>query len=148
MILHVDGGGTPEVPCYFSYYCDYKTTVRQKRQFFSYYPISISRFPFKHLGENLLPNNCSTTDDRGKGTNNLAEYAALYYGIQRFKEVLGCQPIEVFSDSLLIVNQVLGHWQCRKSHLQPWLHAVLDIWWSGIDLKWVAREEIERVLGH
>jgi len=108
----------------------------------------MERFPFSNLSAELLPEGCSLVDGKGDNTNNIAEYAALYYGLKRFKDRLGPEEVIVYSDSQLVVNQVLGKFKCEAEHLLPWRNAVLGLWWVGIELKWTEREEIEKVLGH
>jgi ribonuclease HI len=138
--LYVDGGGTPEVPTYFSY---------QARQNNKPIPsIQVSRFYLKNLSPDLLPDDCSIVDNRGLSTSNIAEYSALYFSILRFKEFYDWSSVTVYQDSQLIVNQVNGSYRCRKDHLKPWLKAVRNIWWPTIELKWVRREKIVEVLGH
>jgi ribonuclease HI len=58
----------------------------------------------------------------GVGTNNVAEYQAflkaLEIGLVWAKR--NTKPrVAIFGDSLLIVNQFRGTWECRKKHLQP-----------------------------
>ena len=102
----------------------------------------------KNLAPNLLPNGCSIYDGKGRGTNNIAEYAALYYGLHRFRKIAGPTSVIVYHDSELIVKQVSGEYRCKQLHLQPWLHAVKSIWWSNIVYEWVPRDIIVSVLGH
>lgn len=48
-----------------------------------------------------------------KASNNEAEYEAVIAGLKLARE-LGVQDIEVFSDSMLIVNQVTGEFQAKE----------------------------------
>ena len=148
--LFVDGGGTPTSPCYFSYLCPQSKTKlpTKKGKSMSWTAVKMERFPFSNLSPELLPEGCSLVDGKGDGTNNIAEYAALYYGLGRFKEQLGTEEVTVYSDSKLVVNQVLAKSKCEAEHLLPWRNAVLGLWWVGIELKWVEREKIEAILGH
>lgn len=54
----------------------------------------------------------------GKTTNNVAEYsgliAALTLAIRK-----GMQRLEVFSDSQLLVRQMLGEYRVKAAHLKP-----------------------------
>lgn len=52
----------------------------------------------------------------GITTNNQAEYQALKLGLEMAKE-LGAQDVEVYMDSLLIVNQMLGKFKVRHQDL-------------------------------
>ena len=114
----------------------------------SWTAVTMERFPFSNLSAELLPEGCSLVDGKGDNTNNIAEYAALYYGLKRFKDQLGSEAVTVYSDSQLVVNQVLGKFKCEATHLLPWRNAILSMWWVGIELEWVERDKIEAVLGH
>ena len=136
MRLFVDGGGTPTVPTYFSYKCldDSK--------------IEMNRFYLTNLCSDLLPDNCSIYDHRRLSTNNIAEYAACWYGLSRFKEYYDGRQVTIFQDSQLVVNQVKGEWDCKQEHLQPWLKAIRNIWWDKVEIQWVPRQEVVAILGH
>jgi len=95
----------------------------------------------------IIPRRCSILDLKGKETNNISEYAALYYGLLRFVNEVGIKDIQVYTDSQLIVNQVLRIWPSKK-HLKPWCDAVQDLKWKGVILSWIPREQILEVLGH
>ena len=58
-------------------------------------------------------------------TNNVAEYSGLISGLECARH-LGIERIRVRGDSDLVVKQVSGQWQCKKSHLQVLLQKVLD----------------------
>ena len=51
-----------------------------------------------------------------KETNNSAEYYGLIYGLQRCVE-LNIKEINVYGDSLLIINQMLGIYQVKSDNL-------------------------------
>ena len=110
--------------------------------------VFLNRFLIRNLAPQLLPEGCSKVDDRGLETNNIAEYCALYYGLERFANEIGHKEVVVYQDSQIIVNQVLGKYRCEKSYLSAWLNAIKSIWWSKIDLQWVSRKKIVEVLGH
>ncbi len=100
----------------------------------------------------FLPDHCSIFDATGKETNNIAEYAALYYALRAIINNLPFgQKIEIYSDSQLIINQVTDQWRCTKPHLQVWQQAtkklILDNKFD-LDLKHVGRDTIEKMLGH
>ncbi|XP_025640821.1 uncharacterized protein [Arachis hypogaea] len=56
-------------------------------------------------------------------TNNQAEYEALLVGLRLAKEV-GIFSLKVHCDSLLVVQQVNGHFQVRDSLLEKYLNSV------------------------
>lgn len=57
----------------------------------------------------------------GVTTNNQAEYKALIFGLQAALE-MGISELEVYMDSLLVINQVQGIWKLKNVDLMP-LHA-------------------------
>lgn len=57
----------------------------------------------------------------GKTTNNVAEYRALLLALKRAEE-RGASEVTISSDSLLLVEQVLGNYKVKAIHLKP-LHA-------------------------
>ncbi|KAH9316783.1 hypothetical protein KI387_044021 [Taxus chinensis] len=56
-------------------------------------------------------------------TNNTAEYEALVLGLQVALH-LGVKSINIFGDSQLVVNQVMGIYQCKNEELQKYKHYV------------------------
>jgi ribonuclease HI len=57
----------------------------------------------------------------GVATNNVAEYRGLL-GALEWARARGYRSVHVRSDSLLLVEQMLGHYQVKSAGLQP-LHA-------------------------
>jgi len=49
-------------------------------------------------------------------TNNQAEYQALIKGLELLKEV-HADTVEIFGDSLLVINQLAGSYECRSKVL-------------------------------
>ena len=49
-------------------------------------------------------------------TNNQAEYQALVKGLELLKEV-HADAVEIFGDSMLVVNQLAGIYECRSEIL-------------------------------
>ena len=45
-------------------------------------------------------------------TNNQAEYQALLKGIRLLQEI-GADAVEIFGDSMLVVNQLIGIYECK-----------------------------------
>lgn len=54
----------------------------------------------------------------GKATNNVAEYSGLLAGLQAAKE-LNATHVELFSDSQLLVRQMIGQYRVKNAGLQP-----------------------------
>lgn len=137
--LYVDGGGQHK-NTYFSF----KVFLQGKSK-----PLyHMNRFLLRNLGLELLPLNISTTDAQGNETNNIAEYAALYYGLLWFLENIGPKPLIVYQDSQLVIRQVNGEYQCKQKHLQSWHTAVCLNLWPNLTLTHVKREKIVPILGH
>jgi len=49
-------------------------------------------------------------------TNNQAEYQALIKGLELLKEV-HADAVEIFGDSMLVINQLAGIYECRSEVL-------------------------------
>ncbi len=51
-------------------------------------------------------------------SNNEAEYAALYFAVQKLEELgASSQPVTISGDSLTVLNQLSGEWPCfEESH--------------------------------
>jgi ribonuclease HI len=60
----------------------------------------------------------------GRATNNVAEYRALLMALTRAKE-LGAEEVELFSDSLLLVEQINGRYRVKADHLKPMVSEAL-----------------------
>ncbi len=82
-------------------------------------------------------------------TVNVGEYVALIstlkllYEMEEEKQEQDIGHLEIFSDSQLIVNQVLGKWKCEKPHLLPYLKAT-QAWMKILGepkLQWIEREK-------
>ncbi len=59
--------------------------------------------------------------DVGDGTTNVAEYRALIEGLKKALD-MGVDEIEIFGDSTLVVEQVLGNFRVRDPKLKE-LHS-------------------------
>jgi ribonuclease HI len=59
-------------------------------------------------------------------TNNQTEYEALLFGLQCLVD-MGVKDIDAFGDSLLVVQQVKGEFQCLDGLLNSYLDRCLDI---------------------
>lgn len=53
----------------------------------------------------------------GRTTNNVAEYRALLRALERARE-LGAAEVRIFSDSLLLVEQMSGRFKVKAEHLK------------------------------
>jgi len=78
----------------------------------------------------------------GRTTNNVAEYAALLAALERAAEERRF-PVEVYSDSELLVRQLTGSYRVRARHLHPlWQRArELAATLPGFSISHVPREE-------
>jgi ribonuclease HI len=59
-------------------------------------------------------------------TNNQIEYQALLFGLIMLRSI-GVKHVEDYGDSLLVVQQVAGEFQCLEGSLKVCLDACLDI---------------------
>lgn len=98
----------------------------------------------------FVPVNCSIFNNKGRETNNISEYAALYYCLSKLFSLIQPGPqIEMFSDSQLIVNQVNDLWMCKQDHLKPWLFATNQLKnQMNVVLTHTPRKNIVKILGH
>ena len=78
----------------------------------------------------------------GVTTNNQAEYQALKLGLEEAK-ALGANTVEVYMDSLLVVNQMLGKFKVRNRDLWPIHDAIKQI---AKDFKQVSFQHVPRKL--
>lgn len=80
----------------------------------------------------------------GKRTNNEAEYEAVILGLIICAAGDLKDPM-IYSDSTLVVNQILGNWECRPEELHPYLYTVYDIQESfRFRIKHVPRKIVSR----
>ncbi|KAK0596914.1 hypothetical protein LWI29_020073 [Acer saccharum] len=61
-----------------------------------------------------------------KATNNQAEYEALIAGL-KISTVLGADEVEIFSDSQVVVNQVLDEYQARDESMITYLELAKEL---------------------
>ncbi len=79
-------------------------------------------------------------------SNNVAEYAALCEVLRvLLRDGRKDEPVEVRSDSRLLVNQMSGNWKFRKGiYAEKYREAVgLTTQFTELSFKWVPREENE-----
>ncbi len=78
----------------------------------------------------------------GVATNNQAEYQALKEGLEA-SQLLGVKKIDVFMDSLLVVNQLKGLYKVKNGDLMPVNQSVKRILkeFEGYTLSHIPREQ-------
>jgi ribonuclease HI len=59
----------------------------------------------------------------GTGTNNTAEYLAIIHALRAVAD-LSCDTVSVFSDSELVIRQILGEYAVKAPHLRDLLEEV------------------------
>ncbi len=72
----------------------------------------------------------------GIKTNNEAEYYAMIealYWIKENKKTNDISKVDIYSDSQLLVRQILGKYQVKASHIKP-LHQSIKLLLEEIDL--------------
>src|SRR5690554_2347861 len=84
--------------------------------------------------------------ERGEdGTNNTAEYDSVIEGM-KLALSKGIDELEVYGDSKLVINQILGKWECRQELLIPKLKLARGIAskFKSVSFGWVRREDNAR----
>ncbi|WP_413381311.1 reverse transcriptase-like protein [Alkalihalobacillus sp. 1P02AB] len=57
--------------------------------------------------------------------NNEAEYAALYFLLERLEQLgVHFQSVQINSDSLVVINQLTDEWPCYEEHYIPWYERI------------------------
>jgi ribonuclease HI len=81
-------------------------------------------------------------------TNNVAEYHALGTALKELDMLQWSGTLEIYGDSMLVVNQVNGKWNCNADHLRKLRDRCQDllkkICPDGFELKWIPREQNEK----
>ena len=74
-------------------------------------------------------------------TVNEAEYAAVILGLEKAREH-GATEVVALTDSLLVVEQIRGKWECRAENLLPLLGRVLRLLegYQAARVGWLPRE--------
>lgn len=80
----------------------------------------------------------------GTGSNNIAEYHALLLALYVAAKHGLRNPV-IRMDSALVVNQVVGDWDCKKAHLVPLRDRARKFMktFESVDLAWIPRERNE-----
>jgi len=74
-------------------------------------------------------------------TNNVAEWRALRGTLQWLSQNTKPQPIALFMDSQLVVNQFTEKWQCNVPALYALREECRKLWRSEMILTWIPREQ-------
>jgi len=83
----------------------------------------------------------------GPHTSNVAEYQAVIYALELARARQGESVI--YTDSQLVIGQVLKGWKCKQEHLIPLRNEVQHLLkTSRAELRKVDRHEIVARLGH
>ncbi len=79
----------------------------------------------------------------GHGTNNTAEYQGLIHCIKR-ANYYGVKYLSVFSDSQLLVSQIMGNYRITKSHLRCLQQEVVKLLKENriqLEISYIPREQ-------
>ncbi len=85
-----------------------------------------------------FPGIVSVAEYLGEQTNNFAEYTALVTAL-KFAVAMGCDDLEVFSDSELVVKQIRGEYRVKNPNIIP-LYQSAKMW-----MRLIGRCSIEHV---
>jgi ribonuclease HI len=86
-------------------------------------------------------------DDLGPGTNNIAEWAALCWGMDMARSK-GITKIKIIGDSMLVVKQAKGEWKIKNTGLKPFKREYdsLKGKFHYLELGWESRDD--NLAGH
>jgi ribonuclease HI len=78
----------------------------------------------------------------GQMTNNMAEYEALIFALQKAKKSL-IKKVSVYTDSLLVTNQIHGKYKVKNTKLRKYVEEIKNIIrnFNSFALKYIPREE-------
>ena len=82
----------------------------------------------------------------GHTTNNAAEYAGLIHGLQLAQEY-GTTRINIYTDSMLVVNHLKGIYKVRNSRLEPLYNRAIDLlklFGDGYEISHIERSKNSR----
>ena len=85
-------------------------------------------------------------------TNNQAEYQALIKGIVLLKKV-HADAVEIFGDSMLVINQLAGSYECRSevliAYYERCVQLLREFRYFRLDhIPWLHNEEANRLAQH
>ena len=72
----------------------------------------------------------------GHKTNNVAEYEAVIQAV-KYARYFPDERIEIFTDSMLVVNQVTKRWKCKKPEMAKLRDRVLELLPDNVSIGWV-----------
>jgi ribonuclease HI len=83
-----------------------------------------------------------------KNTNNIAEYMAFIRVLELMKNKTD-STIEIFGDSMLVVNQMNGEWQIKNGAYKEYAFKAMPLLnnlrkKNGVVVKWIPREQNEK----
>ena len=76
----------------------------------------------------------------GKPTNNELEYLALLYALRYIQNNYKLRSIIIYSDSMLVVNQINGKWRVTTTTLVPLWEKCMKLMTDKIKIKWISRD--------
>jgi ribonuclease HI len=76
----------------------------------------------------------------GNGTNNLAEYYALFIALSELKH-LHIKSAHLYSDSILLVKQINGEYKVRDENIKKLYIKIKHLLTPSMILRWIPREE-------
>lgn len=82
----------------------------------------------------------------GHTTNNAAEYMGLIHGLQLAQEY-GASRINIYTDSMLVVNHIKGIYKVRNSRLKPIYDRAIDLlklFGDGYEITHILRDKNAR----
>ncbi len=125
---------------------DGKIYVRTIDRDLKKYNRNLYKFLQKHLYEGG-----EKTKKKRKYSNNVCEYFALYMALFYSRLQLSQSKnkiINIYSDSLLIVNQMNKKWGVNSAVLKKLHSCCNDIKTNNINIIWISRSRIVKELGH
>jgi ribonuclease HI len=83
-----------------------------------------------------------------ENTNNIAEYSAFIMILELMKNKTGCN-IEIFGDSMLVVNQMNGSWQIKQGAYREYALKAKPLLSelkrnNQVSITWIPREQNEK----
>ena len=69
-------------------------------------------------------------------TNNVAEYEAVLRAVEYARQ-FPQEQTEILTDSMLVVNQVNGKWQCKRPELAELRNSVQGLKPSNVSIGWI-----------
>lgn len=82
-------------------------------------------------------------------TNNEAEYRTLIELLKELNKTYKTENVLIYSDSLLMVNQVNGVWSINSENLVPFIKEVFNLFdFNRYKLVWTSRKTIQKILNH